>query len=261
MGRWGSVRFGFKDGRLLDAGARLIRGSLGADIVQTGQQTLADRQAFQGGQLGQGRQPEIVQEMTGGGEQGRAAWCIAVTNDFDPAPVFELFDDVGADGHTADVFDVTPRDGLFVGNDGQCFQGGPRVLGRFFGMETVEVRLHVGTGLKPPAGRQFAQLHPAPAWPLAFALGGLALGLDAEQMAHALAFSWLENQVQAAMRVVPLGQSSGQRLLAALLPDIPASVEQARNLQHRMDDWQSFSPLLAILSSRHETQYSRLFRS
>ncbi len=106
-----------------------------------------------------------------------------------------------------------------------------------------------------------AQLHPAPAWPLAFALGALALGLDAEQMAHALAFSWLENQVQAAMRAVPLGQSSGQRLLATLTPDIPAAVAQARNLQHHMDDWQSFSPLLAILSSRHETQYSRLFRS
>lgn len=106
-----------------------------------------------------------------------------------------------------------------------------------------------------------AQLSPAPAWPLAFALGGHALGLDAAQMAHALAFSWLENQVQAAMRVVPLGQSAGQRLLAALSVDIPAAVQQARNLQDRMDAWQSFSPLLAILSSRHETQYSRLFRS
>ena len=106
-----------------------------------------------------------------------------------------------------------------------------------------------------------AQLPPAPAWPLAFALGGHALGLNAEQTALALAFSWLENQVQAAMRVVPLGQSAGQRLLAALSVDMPAAVAQARNLQDRMDAWQSFSPLLAILSSRHETQYSRLFRS
>ena len=106
-----------------------------------------------------------------------------------------------------------------------------------------------------------AQLSPAPVWPLAFALGGHALGLDAAQMAHALAFSWLENQVQAAMRAVPLGQSDGQRLLAALTPDIPAAVQQAQYLQDRPDDWQNFSPLLAILSSRHETQYSRLFRS
>jgi len=106
-----------------------------------------------------------------------------------------------------------------------------------------------------------AQLEPAPVWPLAFPLGALALGLDADRMAQALTFSWLENQVQAALRAVPLGQSSGQRLLAALTPAIPAAVAQARNLQHRMDDWQNFSPMLAILSSRHETQYSRLFRS
>ena len=106
-----------------------------------------------------------------------------------------------------------------------------------------------------------AQLPPAPAWPLAFALGALALGLDAGHTAHALAFSWLDNQVQAAVRTVPLGQSAGQRLLAALTPDIPAAVAQARNLQTRMDDWQSFAPMLAILSARHETQYSRLFRS
>ena len=92
-------------------------------------------------------------------------------------------------------------------------------------------------------------------------LGALALGLDAGHTAHALAFSWLDNQVQAAVRTVPLGQSAGQRLLAALTPDIPAAVAQARNLQTRMDDWQSFAPMLAILSARHETQYSRLFRS
>ncbi|WP_245800482.1 urease accessory protein UreF [Thiomonas intermedia] len=112
-----------------------------------------------------------------------------------------------------------------------------------------------------PALSLAATLQPAPAWPLAFALGAHALGLDATQTAQTLAFSWLENQVQAAMRVVPLGQSAGQRLLAALSADIPAAVLQARNLQGRMDAWQSFSPLLAILSSRHETQYSRLFRS
>ncbi len=117
--------------------------------------------------------------------------------------------------------------------------------------------LHPDHPLLPLAGA----LRPAPAWPLAFALGAVATGLDAARTAQAMAFSWLENQVQAAMRVVPLGQNAGQRLLAALLADVPAAVDQARNLHGRMDDWQSFSPMLAILSSRHETQYSRLFRS
>ena len=117
--------------------------------------------------------------------------------------------------------------------------------------------LHPGHPLLPLA----AELAPAPAWPLAFALGAVASGLDAARTVQALAFSWLENQVQAAMRVIPLGQNAGQRLLAALVPEIPAAVEQARNLRGRMDEWQSYSPLLAILSSRHEAQYSRLFRS
>jgi urease accessory protein len=65
--------------------------------------------------------------------------------------------------------------------------------------------------------------------------------------------------VQAAIKSVPLGQRSGQRILAALSADIPAAVDHALSLndEHR----QAFSPRLAILSARHETQYSRLFRS
>ena len=100
-----------------------------------------------------------------------------------------------------------------------------------------------------------------PAWPLAFALGAHVLELNAAQTAQALAFSWLENQVQAAMRVVPLGQRAGQRLLARLTPDIPAAVAEALAIAGDRASWQSYSPMLAILSSRHETQYSRLFRS
>ncbi|MBU6438939.1 MAG: urease accessory protein UreF [Betaproteobacteria bacterium] len=106
-----------------------------------------------------------------------------------------------------------------------------------------------------------AQLGTAPCWPLGFALGACALGLDARRTLQALGFSWLDNQVQAALRSVPLGQSSGQRLLHALSQDLPAAVERALELRDRPESWQSFSPMLAVLSARHETQYSRLFRS
>jgi urease accessory protein len=61
------------------------------------------------------------------------------------------------------------------------------------------------------------------------------------------------------MKLVPLGQSSGQRMLARLismLPDIAASALSADE-----DTLSNFSPGLAIASSRHETQYTRLFRS
>ena len=75
----------------------------------------------------------------------------------------------------------------------------------------------------------------------------------------AFTFGWAENMVGAAVKSVPLGQSAGQRILATLANDIPAAVDYAIALQDSQR--QAFSPMLAILSSQHETQYSRLFRS
>jgi urease accessory protein len=65
--------------------------------------------------------------------------------------------------------------------------------------------------------------------------------------------------VQAALKAVPLGQNAGQRILARLAADIPAAVDQA--LRRPDSERQAFTPMLAILSAQHETQYSRLFRS
>jgi urease accessory protein len=73
------------------------------------------------------------------------------------------------------------------------------------------------------------------------------------------AFGWAENMMQAALKSVPLGQSAGQRLLARLSREIPPAVEAALVMPDA--ERQAFSPMLAILSARHETQYSRLFRS
>ena len=67
-------------------------------------------------------------------------------------------------------------------------------------------------------------------------------------------WSWLENQVMAAIKAVPLGQTAGQKILFALGERLEAEeLPEAR--------WSNFAPGLAFLSSRHETQYSRLFRS
>ena len=65
--------------------------------------------------------------------------------------------------------------------------------------------------------------------------------------------------VQAAIKAVPFGQLAGQRILARLTAEIPAAVDHALSLPD--DARQAFSPMLAILSSQHEVQYSRLFRS
>ena len=98
-----------------------------------------------------------------------------------------------------------------------------------------------------------------PTYPVAFALAASQTQAGVRDCLLAYAFGWAENMVQAALKSVPLGQSSGQRILARLGRNIPAAVEAAMQLSG--DERQSFSPMLAILSSQHETQYSRLFRS
>lgn len=105
---------------------------------------------------------------------------------------------------------------------------------------------------------QAARLEP-PTYPVACACAAARTDASVRDSLLGYAFGWTENLVQAAIKSVPLGQSAGQRMLARMAQQIPDAVDHALTLQdeHR----QAFTPLLAILSARHETQYSRLFRS
>lgn len=76
---------------------------------------------------------------------------------------------------------------------------------------------------------------------------------------QAYVWSWLENQVSAAMKTIPLGQTDGQRMLFSLGSRLPDLVEIACSL--RDDEISNFAPGLTLAGCRHETQYSRLFRS
>jgi len=91
-----------------------------------------------------------------------------------------------------------------------------------------------------------------PSFPAVFAHAVRAWGLGARQALTAYLWAWLENQVMAAVKAVPLGQTDGQKILLALGAKL-----------HELDEEEpgNFAPGLAILSSLHETQYSRLFRS
>ncbi|HWH81872.1 MAG TPA: urease accessory protein UreF [Burkholderiaceae bacterium] len=102
-------------------------------------------------------------------------------------------------------------------------------------------------------------LVPAPTWPIAFALAAAQTGAPRREALLAFAFGWAEAMVQAALKAVPLGQAAGQRVLAVLVEAIPAAVDRAAALPD--GERQAFTPMLAILSAQHETQYSRLFRS
>lgn len=110
---------------------------------------------------------------------------------------------------------------------------------------------------------------PADAWmahtldplslPVAWAIACHRLELDDRSAALACLWSFVENQAMVLMKAIPLGQIAAQRLLHALAPMIDQALKRAVDLpQH---DWSSAAPLLAVASSRHETQYSRLFRS
>jgi len=95
--------------------------------------------------------------------------------------------------------------------------------------------------------------------PVAWAIAATRLGLSERDALLGLFWTFAENQAMVLMKAVPMGQVAAQRLLRALAPDLDAAVERAAMLP--ADAWSSAAPGLAIASARHETQYSRLFRS
>lgn len=107
--------------------------------------------------------------------------------------------------------------------------------------------------------QQLRTLSPAPTWPVAFALAAALTQAPPREVLQAYAFGWAENQTQAALKAVPLGQIAGQGILRAVSALIPEVVEAALVLPDEAR--QAYTPMLAILSGQHETQYSRLFRS
>jgi urease accessory protein len=103
----------------------------------------------------------------------------------------------------------------------------------------------------------FAARHDTVALPIAFALATAALPRDHALTAflHGVA----ANLVSAGVRLVPLGQSDGQRAIAALMPVVAEVAARAASCP--LDRLGSAAPMVDWTSIRHETQYTRLFRS
>ncbi len=91
-----------------------------------------------------------------------------------------------------------------------------------------------------------------------FALVAQRWQIPLTQTAQGFAWAWLEGLVLAGVKLVPLGQSAGQRLLVQLGERASAAAMQGLTLDEAIG---ASAPALAIASSRHETQYTRLFRS
>jgi urease accessory protein len=93
-------------------------------------------------------------------------------------------------------------------------------------------------------------------------LAGIAIAahewqIERDKLFAGYLWSWLENAVMAGVKLIPLGQTQGQQTLKAMALRVEEAVANAK----LVTEPGSVTPALAIASSRHETQYTRLFRS
>lgn len=93
----------------------------------------------------------------------------------------------------------------------------------------------------------------------AFALAAYLFGLDMPAAQSGFCWAYIDNQVAAATKLVPLGQTQGQNLLFELTEEVEQAIEQANQLDD--ENIGASLPRLAMASAWHETQYTRLFRS
>ncbi|RJS94259.1 urease accessory protein UreF [Salinisphaera sp. Q1T1-3] len=96
-------------------------------------------------------------------------------------------------------------------------------------------------------------------FPALWMLAAVRWNVPAAPAVEAMAWAWLENQVLAAVKLIPLGQTAGQRLLFELAGDVPAGAARAAELT---DDALGGSlPGVTMACCDHEILYSRLYRS
>ncbi|NNJ91864.1 MAG: urease accessory protein UreF [Gammaproteobacteria bacterium] len=92
-----------------------------------------------------------------------------------------------------------------------------------------------------------------------FALAAVNWNIPLQQAALGYGWGLLENQVAAAIKLVPLGQTAGQKLQLQLSELLPEAVNKGLSIEDEAIG--ASAPAMAIASSLHETQYTRLFRS
>lgn len=123
----------------------------------------------------------------------------------------------------------------------------------------------IGSALKQLLGD--LKIHQVNDWPESeqpsfatmFALAASHWMVTLNETCQGFLWSWSENQIAAAIKLVPLGQTAGQRILSKVVGEIPKAVD--RGLQLTDDEIGMAAHGLGIASALHETQYTRLFRS
>lgn len=92
-----------------------------------------------------------------------------------------------------------------------------------------------------------------------FAIACVHWRIPEHEALQAYAWTWAENQVLCAVKLVPLGQSAGQRILHSLVPILEEIATRAAAIAD--DEIGACALLQGLSSARHETQYTRLFKS
>jgi len=103
------------------------------------------------------------------------------------------------------------------------------------------------------------QQHRLCSYPLMFSLAGAHWNIPIKDLLLGYAWTWCENQIAAAMKLIPLGQTHGQQLLGRLLETINQATQTALHLND--EEIGRTCPGQVMASALHEQQYSRLFRS
>jgi len=103
------------------------------------------------------------------------------------------------------------------------------------------------------------QQHRLCSYPLMFSLAGAHWNIPIKDLLLGYAWAWCENQIAAAMKLIPLGQTHGQQLLEQLLETVNQATQIALDLND--EEIGRTCPGQVMSSALHEQQYSRLFRS
>ncbi len=123
-------------------------------------------------------------------------------------------------------------------------------LGRALAILLTDLGINKAEDYKKSDSASFATL---------LSLAALEWKISLTEISYGYLWAWLENQVAAAIKLVPLGQTAGQKILLSVAEEIPAAVEIG--LQVTDENIGMLAPAVSMASALHETQYSRLFRS
>jgi urease accessory protein len=139
---------------------------------------------------------------------------------------------------------------LLAARESEELRAEERHLGRSLAKVLVSLQIQAASEWSKDVDASYACL---------FALAASQWQIPREHAATAYLWAWCENQVLAAVKLLPLGQTAGQRILNELLQTIPDNVSAAAVLADDEIGVATFQHGMA--SAWHETQYSRLFRS